>query len=291
MEFKVILKKSYRKFIRKLPMELGMRIDYLRGYRKILNLKDPKTYGEKINWIKLNGNLERYSNLVDKYAVREYINYKIGDVYLPKLYCVHKDVEELDFETLPKSFALKCNHGCKYNIICKDKSTLDIKKTKDKLQKWLNEDYFKEAKEIQYKGIDRKIICEEYLEDNNNQLIDYKYFCFKGEPKFMQVVSDRGVNISADFFDLDWNLLNLKNKFKNSSNKVKKPINLEKMNELARVLSSDFEFVRVDFYNIDGRIIFGELTFTPSAGVSRFIPKEKDYEIAKLINLNNYIEG
>ena len=156
------------------------------------------------------------------------------------------------------------------------------------MNKWLSEDFSKEAKEIQYKNIKPVIICEEYLEDSEGSLIDYKYFCFNGKAKFIQVISDREREPRANFYDLQWNLINLRSKLRNSNKNFTKPKNLLKMNELAEKLSEGYPFVRVDFYNINGRIIFGELTFTPGGGVSKFQPIEKDYEIAKMIDLRKY---
>lgn len=288
MAIKEVAKKCYRAILRKTPDKIAMQIDYLRGYKRVLNLKNPKTFGEKIQWIKLYGGLENYSHLVDKYRVREIIEKSIGKEYLPELYGVYKDANDIEFDNLPNRFVLKCNHGCGYNIICKDKRFLDIEKTKKTLEKWMNEEFYKNAKEIQYKNIVPTITCEEYLEDKAGNLLDYKYFCFDGKAEFVQVVSDRGIDTRSDFYDLKWNFIELRTKLKNSDKKFNKPKNLSKMNELAEVLSKDYPFVRVDFYNIEGRVVFGELTFTPGGGVSKFRPIEKDYEIASKINLSRY---
>ena len=288
MKLKKILKKQYRCVMRFIPNKLAMRIDYFRGYKKVLNLKNPKTFGEKIQWIKLYGNIERYSNLVDKYEVRKVITNLIGDEYLPKLYGVYENADEIKFENLPERFVLKCNHGCGYNIICNNKNALDIEETKIKLNKWLKIDFSKEAKEIQYKNIKPLITCEEYLEDKSVALMDYKYFCFSGKPEFIEVISERGTEAKANFYDLEWNRINLKSKLKNSSVNFEKPKRLKEMTNLATKLSKDYPFVRVDFYNIEGRIVFGELTFTPGGGVSKFSPIEKDYEIANKIELSKY---
>lgn len=291
MKFKDSLKKQYRLMMRIIPNKLAIRIDYLRGYGKWLNLQNPQTFGEKIQWIKLYGGLENYSDLVDKYKVREIIEKKIGSEYLPKLYGVYANANDIDFKALPNSFVLKCNHGCGYNIICKDIANLDIEKTKKQLNIWLNEKFYKNAKEIQYKNVKPMITCEEYLEDQGGSLLDYKYFCFNGKAEFIQVVSDRGIDTRSNFYDLSWNYINLRTKLKNSERQFDKPKNLEKMNELANLLSKDYSFVRVDFYNIDGRIVFGELTFTPGGGVSKFRPLDMDYKIAEKIELSKYNNG
>lgn len=291
MNIKEKIKKIYRYIMRYIPNEMSMKIDYLRGYRKILNLENPDTFGAKIQWIKLFGGLDRYADFVDKYKVRGYIEEKIGQQYLPQLYGLYEKSSQIDFEKLPNKFVLKCNHGCGYNLICNNKDEINIDKWKRQLDKWLSEDFSKEAKEIQYKNIKPVIVCEEFLEEKIGNLIDYKYFCFDGKPEFIQVIGDRGIDIRANFYTMDWETIELKSKLKNSEKDFDKPKNLEKMNELARKLSEDFHFVRVDFYNIDGRIVFGELTFTPGGGVSRFTPIEKDYEIASKIDLSKYVEN
>lgn len=288
MDIKVLLKRKYRNIMKYIPNKLAMNIDYLRGYGRILNLNNPKTFGEKIQWIKLYGNIERYSDLVDKYKVRGFVMRKIGKEYLTELYGVYKNVEDINFDKFPSKFVLKCNHGCGYNIICKDKNKFNIGEAKIKLKKWMNEDFSKEAKELQYKNIEPLIVCEEYLEDGEESLIDYKYFCFNGKAKFIQVISGRGTDTRSDFYDLDWNLIKLRTKLKNSEKTSLKPQNLFEMNKIAERLSEEFPFVRVDFYNVNGRIVFGELTFTPGGGVSKFRPIEKDYEIAKMIDLKKY---
>lgn len=291
MSFKSFVKKQYRAIMRMIPNELAMKIDYLRGYGEILDLKDPKTFGAKIQWIKLYGNLERYADLVDKYKVRYIISKSIGEEYLPELYGVYSDANDIDFTKLPNKFVIKCNHGCGYNIVCKDKDKIDIVETQKILSKWMKEEFYKNAKEIQYKNIIPTITCEEYLEDKAGALLDYKYFCFDGKAEFVQVVSDRGIDTRSDFYDLNWNFIDLRTKLKNSDKKFNKPKNLEKMNVIAEVLSKDYPFVRVDFYNVEGRIVFGELTFTPGGGVSKFRPIEKDYEISKRIDINKYREN
>lgn len=288
MALKKLAKKGYRAILRKTPNRLAVHIDYLRGYKRILNLQNPKTFGEKIQWIKMYGGLEDYSQFVDKYSVREIIKSKIGENYLAKLYGVYYNADDIDFEKFPNRFVLKCTHGCGYNLICKDKTTLNIEKTKEILHKWMNEEFYKNAKEIQYKNVTPTIICEEYLEDDQGKLLDYKYFCFNGKPEFIEVVSDRENDTRADFYTVNWEKLNLRTKFKNSNINIEPPKGLELMTELAGKLSRDYPFVRVDFYNIGGRVIFGELTFTPGGGVSKFRPIEKDIEIASKIDLSMY---
>ena len=173
------------------------------------------------------------------------------------------------------------------NIIVKDKEKLNIKKTNKKLNKWLKNDYSKIKKEYQYKYVNRKIICEEYISDKNDELIDYKFFCFDGEPLFCKADIDRFTEHKVNFYDMEWNRINMREaKFKNYDGSMEKPKNFEMLKEIAKKLSSDFQFVRVDLYDVDGNIFFGELTFTPASGKNPFYPLEKDKEIAKRIEIN-----
>ena len=155
----------------------------------------------------------------------------------------------------------------------------------------LRKKFFQNSKKIPYKNVKSLITCEEYLEYQEGNLFDYKYFCFNGKAEFIRVVSDREIEAKSNFYNLEWNYIPLRTKLKNSSKQFTRPINLEKMNELANILSKEYPFVRVDFYNINGRIIFGELTFTPGGGVSKFRPLDMDYKIAQKIDLSKYNNG
>lgn len=287
---KEILKKIYYKILMKLSTKKIAYIETFRAYKKKLDLDNPIYFGEKIQWIKLYGRLERYADYVDKYKVREYVEKKISDKYLIKLLGVYDKAEDIDYDKLPNQFVLKCNHGSGYNIICKDKTKLNIDKTNKQLDKWLKEDFSKIKGETQYSNVKRKIVCEEYIEDSNKQLRDYRIFCFDGEPDFILIDNElHGNNPTRDFYDIKWNRLDLRNVEPNSKNELDKPKNLEEMVEVAKKLSKGFPFVRVDLYNIDNKkIFFGELTFTHSGGRKPFSPLEKDIEIAKKINLEEY---
>lgn len=287
---KELLRKIYYSILSILPYKLVINIENLLSYHKLVDKNNPQFFGEKIQWLKLYGNLEKYNDYVDKYLVRDFIKKQIGDEYLIPIYGVYDCAEEINYDLLPDKFVLKINNGSGMNIIVKDKSTLNIKKTNKKLNKWLKIDYSKIKKESQYKNIKRKIICEKYIVDRNNQLLDYKFFCFSGKPDFVKVDFDRFSNHTANFYDMKWNLLNLKEKcvggiYHNYTGRVEKIRNYKKMIEIATILCKQFEFVRVDLYNVDGKIYFGELTFTPASGRHPFLPLEKDIEIAKNIRL------
>ena len=281
---KDILKEIYRKIISILPTKLVINIETLRGYHKLCNLKKPVYFGEKIQWLKVYGNLEKYTNYVDKYLVRDYVKEKVGNKFLIDLLGVFDKPEEIDFKTLPNQFVIKLNTGSGFNIIIKDKNKIDIKKIIKKLHKWMRIDYSRIKKEPQYKNVKKKIIIEKFMADKNQELNDYKFFCFDGKVKFVEVDSDRFGNHTMDFFDEKWNLLQLKKgNHENSSTIPRKPQKFDKMINIAEELAAEFQFVRVDLYNVAGNIYFGELTFTPAGGLTKFSPIEKDREYAQKI--------
>lgn len=282
------MRRSLRRICVYLPDGVVMQIDNLRTYGRVLNFKSPKFYGEKIRWIKVYGNLERFKDLVDKFTVREYIKNKIGEEYLPKLLAVYDDVSEIDYKDLPKKFVLKINDGSDKNIICQNKDLLNIDKTNKRLKKLYNEDYYKYTKEPQYKNIKKKIICEEYLEGKRGPLVEYKLHCFSGKVKLIELHVERYINKREDYYSPDWRKLKIKGKVRNSKLDIPKPIFLEKLLELAEKLAESFEYIRVDFNVVDNKLYFSELTFTPANGNDRFRPIEKDLEIANLIDLKKY---
>ena len=265
-----------------------MQIDNLRTYGRFLNLNNPKFYGEKIQWIKAYGNLDRFTNLVDKYLVRDFIKKKIGEEYLPKIISVYDDVNEINYEILPNKFVLKMNDGSDKNIVCRDKSLLDIEDTNNNLRKLFNEDYYKYTKEPQYKNIKKKIICEEFLEDKNGGLVEYGLHCFDGKTGLIEVHTGRYKDYREDFYEPDWTRLLVGGKAKSSFKKFKKPVFLDKLIKLSEELARDFVYVRVDFNAVDEKLYFSELTFTPSNGTDKFEPLEEDLRLAKLIDLKKY---
>lgn len=282
------MKRALRRICVYLPDRFVMQIDNIRTYGRLLDLKNPEYYGEKIQWIKANGNLEKYKDLVDKYLVREYIKSEIGEEYLPKLIGVYDREDEIDYSKLPKKFALKLNDGSDRNIICRNKDLLDIKKTNKRLRKLLEEDYYKYTKEPQYKGIKKKIVCEEYLEDKNGALVEYNLHCFSGKVRLIEVHTDRLIDYKEDYFEVDWTRLNVRGKVQNSSKEIERPKFLEKLIILGEALAKNFEYVRVDFNAVDEKLYFSELTFTPANGTDRFTPLDYDLKIAGLINLDKY---
>ncbi|WP_306484185.1 ATP-grasp fold amidoligase family protein [Anaerococcus sp.] len=252
-------------------------------FNRLMDFSDPKTFNEKLQWLKLYDRKPEYTKMVDKYKVREYISEKIGKEYLIPLLGVWDDPDDIDFDTLPNEFVLKCNHNSGLGMcICKDKNNLDIQKVKIELKKGLKEDYYLSGREWPYKNVPRKIICEEYLGENPN---DYKFFCFNGKVEYILVCSDRFESIKETFFDMNWNVAPFKRPNIEIDDKIKIPINFNKMIELSEFLSKDIPFLRVDFYEVDNKIYFGELTFFPASGFSGFEPEGWDYKLGELIEL------
>lgn len=261
------------------------------GYK--LNLDNPKSFNEKIQWLKLNYKNPLLTKCADKYAVREYVKEKIGEEYLIPLLGVWDSPDDIDFDALPNQFVLKVNWGSGQNIIVKDKSKLNIEEAKEKLRKWVKKEsnHYYDFLEWAYKDIQPKITCEKYIEQMDGKLIDYKFFCNWGEPKFLFLGIDRYIDTKFNFYDLDWNLLPVKNHYKVSTTPIPKPKNYDKMLELSKKLSADFPFVRVDLFEIDEKIYFGELTFYHFNGTEPFEPVKWDYKFGDMIDIESLIKG
>ena len=260
---------------------------------KNLDISSPKTFNEKIQWLKLYGNLQNYSHLVDKYEVRKYIAETIGEEYLIPLIGVWDRFDDIDFEELPNQFALKCTHDSGSVIICTNKSAFNIKETKNKLNKCLKRNFYYPTREPQYKNIKPRIIGEKYMVDESGiELMDYKIFCFNGEPKIIQVNYNRNIDHRLNFYDTEWNYISiqLKPHLTDPTKLIDKPNNLDKMLTLAKTLSKNYPFVRVDFYSINDKIYFGELTFTPNAGYKEFEPEEFGVQLGNLMKSIPYKE-
>lgn len=291
----ISLKEIYRSFLRILPTKPALYLIYFRGYKKLLNLRNPKYYGEKIQWLKLHGGLEELGNFVDKYEVRKYIAEKIGEKYLIPVIGVYNTVEEINFDLLPEKFVLKCTNGSQSVLVCTDKSNLDISFAKKQMQKWLDDDFSRMKKEPQYKNVKNRILIEQYMEDDSGELRDYKFYCFNGEPLWYAIFSGRFTDKTVDTYTIDGTFLpDCKNggpNVKTSKNPLPKLSNLDEFIELSRKLAEPFTCVRVDFYMVNGRIYFGELTFTDGAGAEPIFPIEKyDIEFGKGVPLSKIYE-
>ncbi len=263
---------------------------YYKYQHKVLHLRRPRTYTEFIQWMKIYGGLERYTKLVDKYEVREYVADKIGEQYLIPLLGVYTSFDEIDFDSLPNQFVLKGTHGCGYNLIVSDKSKLDRAAAKADFDRWMSENFYVFERERQYKDVTPRIVCEEYLEDETGGLRDYKFYCGAGEPKLIQVDTDRFINHRSELMDpATWTPFKTVQcgTFELLDTSMPRPAKLDEMMGLVRTLAADFPFVRVDLYVSGSRIYFGELTFTPGSGIVTFNPVESgDAEFARILGVN-----
>lgn len=267
-----------------LPTRLMLYFDYGRTYKKLLNLKNPQYFGEKIQWMKLYGNLEQYTKYVDKFEVRSFVKEKIGEKYLPKVLGLYNDSKDINFDQLPDQFVLKSTNGSSQNVICKDKSKLDIKKTVKIASKWLTFKLYRYTKENQYKNVYPRILCEEYLEDESGSLTDYKFHCAAGCVFMIEVHTDRYTDHKENFYYPDWSDFGTKGILGRKDN-LKKPQNINELKAVAEKLSTDFKYVRVDLYSVKGNIYFSELTFTPANGTIPYLPLNKDLELGNYIHL------
>lgn len=256
-----------------------------RGYTgKRLNIKQPKTYNEKIQWLKIYDRNPDYIPMVDKYEVRKYISREIGEKYLIPLLGVYDKPEDISFENLPNKFVLKCTHDSGSVLICKDKSAFDKEKAKKKLNEWLNRNYFYTSREWPYKSLKPRIICEQFLQDD---IIDYKIMCFGGEPKLIQVHRNRNQSDhSIDFYDTNWKKTNIKRKDNPTGDILKKPSNLSEMLNISRILSKGEIHVRIDLYEVNGEIFFGEKTYYSASGFAGFEKDEHDELLGSWIKLS-----
>ena len=253
-----------------------------------LNLKNPQSFNAKLQWIKLYDRNPLYTKLVDKYRVKEYVRECVGNEHVIPLLGVWDNVDEIEWDVLPKQFVLKVNHDCGGQIICKDKSKLNVEEAKLKLRNAFDRNYYYEGREWPYKNVQPKVFAEAYMEDEYGELRDYKFFCFDGIVKAMFIASDRqteGSEVKFDFFDADFNHLPFTQGHPNAPIQPSKPKNFEEMKRLASMLSKGLPEVRVDFYDVNGRIFFGEFTFFHFGGMVPFEPVQWDYTFGSWIKL------
>lgn len=275
---------SERKFIEKIFYKKF-------GYK--LDLDNPQTFNEKLNWMKLYWHNPLLTKCIDKYIVRQYLT-DIGYGYLlTDLYGVYNDIDEVDFKKLPNQFVLKMNNGSGCNIICKNKNNLNINEIKRKFKREMKRNYYYTYGEWGYKNIKPKIICEELIHtDDGKPPKDYKIFCFHGKPYYLYMASDRvDHQTKFDFYTIDWEWIPVKNHYPNAGDVLERPECLEEMLDLARKLSKPFPEVRLDFYYENGKIIFGEFTFYHMSAFTPFDPYEFDIEMGSKFELpKKYIE-
>lgn len=250
--------------------ELNSRARYWQVFHKKLNLEKPSTLNEKLIWLKLRKYITDplVAQCADKYRVREYIKECGYADILVKLLHVYDRAEDIDWKSLPESFVLKWNFGAGFNVICPDKALLDQQEAVRKLSKWGKNKYWLPYSEMHYKKIPKKIVCEEFLRDSKEKVIpDYKVYCFHGKPMAILVMHDRGEEIKAEFFDRNWNKLKNSGKYKEPVKVTERPKSLNRMMAVSEKLSAPFPFVRCDYYEVNGQLYFGELTFTSAGGL------------------------
>lgn len=272
----------------KMPDERFLKKKYYYKMGKKIDLNNPESFNEKLQWLKLNDRKKKYSIMVDKYAVKSYVSERIGEEYIIPTLGVWDRPEQITWDLLPNQFVLKVTHDSGGVIICKEKKSFNKKVAIEKISKSLKHNYYLENREWPYKNVPRKIIAEAYMEDNETkELRDYKFFCFGGIVKFFKIDFDRQVGHRANYYDIRGHLLPFGEVVCPPviGKKLIMPINLQKMIELSQKLSEGHPFLRVDFYEVNGKVYFGELTFFPATGMGKFTPEEWDKKIGEWVML------
>ena len=287
---KTILPMARNGFLNWMSDEALIKCAYKSVFGYDLNLNHPKTFNEKLQWLKLYDRRPEYTMMVDKYRVREYIQNKIGAEFLIPLLGVWDSVQEVDFNALPEQFVLKCNHDQGSVIICKDKSWLDVEAAKRKLKAHLGKNHYCSSREWPYKNVTPRILAEQYLSNGEGGLTDYKVHCFNGIPKLILVCKGRLASSGPtyDFYSTEWEPLDIRRpSHPNSAHGMPKPAELAEMLSLSERLAKDIPFLRTDFYIVDHKIYFSELTFFPASGLDRFVPEEWDGILGSWLVLPN----
>jgi len=267
--------------------EIAVKFYYRKRAGRFPNLESPKLFSEKLQWYKINSRFPLMQQCADKYAVRKYISECGYANLLNDVIGIYSHVNEIDFDALPEKFVLKATHGSGQNIIVKDKTQLNTRRAKLMLGAWLHQSIYWSGREWVYQKMPRRIIAEEYLEDETGELRDYKFYCFNGKPAFMQLEVGRGTsNNTRNFYDMDWKLLPFGKELPHNPNlRVEKPRLFEQMKAIASDLCKPFQYVRVDLYQVGRKIYFGELTFFPAGGAPDFVPQEYDRIVGDMWNI------
>jgi len=282
------LPKKINKYISyRLSDEKFIQNKYKKYFNKKVNLKNPESFTEKIQWLKLNDKKDIYTQCADKYLVRGYVESKIGSEYLIPLLFVTENSKDINKENIPNFSIIKTNHDSGGTFIIENKNIINFETIQKELKERLNKNFYYLSREWEYKNIKPKIIVEKLLNDDsgNKQLNDYKIYCFHGKPKFIQTIFDRGIDTKEDWYDTDWNQVNVYY-FSKNKKYIKKPVLFEELLKISETLAQDFPYVRVDLYISNNRIYFGELTFRPYGGFMKFVPESFDLELGKYLDLN-----
>lgn len=271
------------------PDELYLRLRFFCFFGYLPNLKNPNTFNEKLNWLKLHYHNPVMPILADKYAVKDYVTDKIGKDYVVPCYGVWEHFDDIEFNSLPKRFILKTTGDSGGTYVCHDKSNINLQKARDILERGIAKNYYYYGREWAYKEIKPRIIAEYLLDDNSgHELTDYKFWCFDGNPLIMYI-TNKGSTIYENFYDMDFKPMNINHGFPRKTPEFDKPVDFEEMKSLARKLSKDLPFVRVDFFDVDGKVYFGEYTFYDWGGLQPFLSKEDDLNVGQYLKLPNII--
>ncbi len=295
INFKKILKADFRRKMRYvlsfMPDKMFLQLHYFLTNGKFVNFKNPKTYTEKLQWLKVNDRHPEYSELVDKFGVREHIKKVLGEEYLFPILGHWESFDDIDFSKLPNQFVLKCNHDSGSTKVIKNKEELTQEKLLELREHFTNrlgKNYFYAGREYPYKSLKPCIIAEEFMLDEKEpekSIEDYKFFCFNGVPKIMFVATERNIDVKFDFFDMDFNHLDIVNIHPQSGKEIEKPALFEEMKEIAAKLSKGIPHVRIDLYEINGKIYFGEYTFFHGGGFCMWEPPEWERRLGDWIEL------
>lgn len=267
------------------PDSIWLKIIYQSRFHRKLNFNDPKSFNEKLNWLKIYGRDPLYTKLVDKYDVKQYVRECIGDQYVVPCYGVWNRFDDIDFLKLPDQFVLKCTHDSGGMSICKEKSTFAQQEAKQKLERTMGNNFYWWTREWAYKNVKPRILADQFLDDHTGDTLrDYKFWCFNGTPRYMYCTI-KAKDIYENFYDMDFNPVNINHGFRRSKPEFQKPDCFELMKSLAAKLSKDIPFVRVDFFLVDGNVYFGEFTFYDWAGLRPFTDYKQDLELGEMILL------
>lgn len=283
---KIAIGLKNKRLLNWLPDKLFLKLFYWIFIKESLDLDNPKTFNEKLQWLKLYDKKPEYTKMVDKIDAKGFASSLIGDEYIVPTIATFDRFDDIDFDMLPNQFVIKCSHDSGGVVICKDKNSFDISSARNKINKCLKRNFYYHSREWVYKNIKPRILIEEYIGDD---LDDYKLMCFDGKVKCSFVCLDRysDSGLKVDFYDIDWNKMPFARAYPRSKKLTPKPENYDKMVELATKLSQNIPFVRIDFYEVDGKLYFGEMTFYPGSGFEPFYPKKWDKILGDWITLPN----
>lgn len=281
-----------RKTLSILPDKWYLDLQFYKNFHRLPDWKNPKTFNEKLQWLKLYDRNPEYVKLVDKYAVKEFVAERIGAEHVIPTLGVWERAEDIEWDSLPRQFVLKTTHGGGNNgvVVCTNKDTFDKEAAVKKLSEGLKHDSAAYGREWPYRFVPRRIIAEQYIEPKpeDKDLPDYKWFCFDGEPKYCQVIQNRSTNETIDFFDTEWNhqdFIGLNPAAGPAAVTPARPANLETQIRIARELSKTLPFSRIDLYDTGNNTFFGEVTFFPNSGYGRFRPEQYDELLGELLKL------